>query len=346
MTSLLSLLAIAAAQDCPDAAAAVRDATEQLLLLDDTQTQAALDRVRASLSCRPIDADSLVRFWLLDGALKHTGGDEAGARVSFATAAGVDPAVWMSDLGPALEAVYREVATPTGEGTLDVRGVDGYTLRVDGRVRTVPTTLGAGQHLLQVLDGEAVIHHRDVVVIAGQGSVVDPQLPAKVAPAKVRAPKPTNTADGPSTAVRLHGAAGFGMAWGDEIANAGLVETASKPHVPVELGLSLERGPWWVRGQLGLAPLLSDHLLYLANDDVAAIRSFREAGLTAGAKVAGFRAGALVQAMMPSRTGLRLAVSQSIAGPFAVEARAGINLHSARSPEPAVSGLLVWRPTL
>jgi hypothetical protein len=168
------LLALAQAQECPDATAALNDAVQQLILLDEEQLADDLRQIDTSLGCDWIDPDSLATLWLLRGAQSQLAGDDRGTRDAFAMAQFIAPDLWLDALGGPLKAIYdEEKATARPQSRLDLTGVGNTTVRIDGKVRQLPVPLVVGTHVLQIgVDGK-VVEHRDVVIVAGQGVVID-----------------------------------------------------------------------------------------------------------------------------------------------------------------------------
>ena len=208
------------------------------------------------------------------------------------------------------------------------------------RLVLVTDALTPGTHVVQIGKGETVEERRDVVILAGQGAMLD----LGRAEVPVEPPKPSG-AD-LDVGLSLWGAAGFGLAAGEAFDIDGQVEPATKLAVPLEAGAVLELGPAWLRIQGGWAPLLGGSLLYLSGDEVKGAPGFIQVGGAAGASFAGFQAGALGALTVPSRTSLRGLVGRDIVGPMGVELRGGVNLHPARSAEPAVELLVRVQPSL
>lgn len=338
---LALLIALAHAQDCPDAAATLSDAVEQLILFDETALAADLDQVDDSMNCAWIDPDTLATWWLLRGAQHQLAGDEDATRDAFAMAQFVAPDLWIDALGAPLRAIYdEEKAKARPRSKLDLTGIGDATIRIDGKVRSLPAPLTPGTHVVQIGKGETVEERRDVVILAGQGAMLD----LGRAEVPVEPPKPSG-AD-LDVGLSLWGAAGFGLAAGEAFDIDGQVEPATKLAVPLEAGAVLELGPAWLRIQGGWAPLLGGSLLYLSGDEVKGAPGFIQVGGAAGASFAGFQAGALGALTVPSRTSLRGLVGRDIVGPMGVELRGGVNLHPARSAEPAVELLVRVQPSL
>jgi len=336
------LFSLASAQVCPDATTTLNDAVQQLILLDEEAFTAELERLDRSLSCAWIDPENLAMLWLLRGAQRHLSGDEAGTREAFATAQAIAPDLWLDVLGGPLRATYDdELRKPRPKGQLDLTGVGDATVRIDGKARQLPVSLIAGTHLLQIgVDGEVVERH-DVVVVADQGAVVD--LGRQPAPVEV-----PESPEGLANAVGLSlwGGAGFGFVQGEAVTAGGRTEPARKLSLPLETGAALHLGPAWVRGQASWAPLLQGQLLYLSGEEVRDTSSFLHLGGAVGASVAGFHAGVLGTATLPSRVGLRGLLGRDLIGPMGVELRGGVNLHPARSAEPAFEAVVRVQPQL
>jgi len=338
---LAFLLAAAFAQDCPDAASALNDAVEQLILLDETQLAADLDQVDDSFACAWTDPDALATWWLLRGAQHQLSGDEASTRDAFAMAQSIAPDLWLDALGGPLKAIYdAERAKARPRSKLDLTNAGNATVRIDGKVRALPVPLVPGTHLVQIGAGNTVEERRDVVIVVGQGAVVDLERSEAV----VATPKPPR--EGELVGFDLWASTGFGVAAGDEIEANGEVEAATKLSIPLEAGAVLRIGPGWLRAQASWAPLLGGQLLYLSGDEVRRTGAFTQFGAAAGASFVGFHAGALGAVTIPSRTSVRGLIGRDIVGPLGVEVRGGANLHPARSAEPAFEVMVRVQPTL
>jgi hypothetical protein len=338
---LAYLIASALAQDCPDAASALNDASEQLILLDEGQLAEDLDLVDQSFGCAWTDPDVLATWWLLRGAQRQLAGDEAATREAFAMAQSIAPDLWLGALGATLRAIYDdEKAKARPRSNLDLTGVGSATVRIDGKVRSLPVPLVPGTHLVQIGTGDTVEERRDVVIVVGQGAVID----LGRTEASVAEPKPPR--DGRLVGFDLWGATGIGLAAGETIEANSEVEGATKVSVPLEVGAVLTVGPGWLRAHASWAPLLGGQLLYLSDNEVRSTGAFTQVGASAGASFAGFHAGALGAITIPSRTTFRGLVGRDIVGPLGVEVRGGANLHPARSAEPAFEVLVRFQPTL
>ncbi len=338
---LAFLLSTALAQDCPDAASALNDAVEQLILLDEVQLAADLDQVDDSFGCAWTDPDALATWWLLRGAQHQLAGDDPSTRDAFAMAQSIAPDLWLDTLGGPLRAIYdEERAKARPRSKLDLTHTGNATVRIDGRVRALPVPLVPGTHLVQIGEGGVVDERRDVVIVVGQGAVID--LGREEAPTST--PKPPG--EHVLVDLDLWASTGFGFAAGEEIEANGEVEAATKLSIPLEAGAVLRMGPGWVRAHASWAPLLGSQLLYLSADDVRSTGSFTNVGAAVGASFAGFHAGALGALTIPSRTSVRGLIGRDIVGPLGVEVRGGANLHAARAAEPAFEIMIRVQPKL
>ena len=337
------LVGLAWAQDCVEVAPTLRRAQESLLLMEDQETLRALDEVRDAFGCRFISTENLTRYWLLRGAQAYLAGEE-GAADMFRSAHGVDPEVWIVDLGDDVHEAYRAaVGDAPPEGRLDVSGAPpGYVVHVDGRVRSLPAKVVAGEHLVQVgKDLDHVDMHRMALVVDGQMSVLDGTIEG------VEVPSDTSSAVG----LRAHVALGLQGTQGEEltrdVAGSPTTEPATKLSVPLELGLSVlpARGVW-LRGQLGVAPVMGGGLLYLGGDEVRAASTAIDVGLGGGVTLGSVDLGLLGGFSVPSRGVVRAVAAVPVVGPLAGELRVGTNIHPARGVEPGGSLHVVFRPAL
>ena len=267
---------------------------------------------------------------------------EAATRDAFVMALTIAPDLWLEALGEPLRKLYdEEKAKARPLSNLQLTNAGDATVRIDGRVRPLPVPLVPGTHLVQIGKGNAVEERRDVVILAGQGALLDLGRSLTVE-------KPTRPQSAPlDIGVSLWGAVGFGLAAGEALDVDGQSEPATKLAVPLELGATVELGPAWIRAQGGWAPLLGGgELLYLSGDEVRGAPGFIQAGGAAGASFEGFHAGALAALTIPSRTSLRALVGRDIVGPLGAEFRGGINLHPERAAEPAFELLVRIQPSL
>jgi hypothetical protein len=222
---LLLLLSLALGQDCADATIAINEATEHMLLLEDDQVAESLAQIESTFSCAWLTPAQLASYWLLQGATQKISGNESKARDAFAMAQAVSPDLWLAALGPDLKQLYDdEAAKARPKGGLDVINVTGYTVRIDGLVRPLPTQVTPGIHILQV-GKTGVEESRRVVSIAGQGTVVDMAL-SEPEPSKPSA------SDSINIGLDLHAGVGMGVALGEETVASGQTEAANKLSLP------------------------------------------------------------------------------------------------------------------
>jgi len=340
------LVALAWGQDtCPEYGPTLRRAQDNLLLMEDAAALAALDETERAFGCRLVTDDHLAHYWLLRGARRHLAGDVTAAEAYFRSAASVDPEAWVVDLGPALRDAYDEaVASMPDTGEIDVVGVpDDYLVRVDGRTRSLPVSLAAGDHLVQVgPTPDDVAMHRMALIVSGQGSVIDAGLVDDAAePPEV---------DPTGVGVRAHVAAGMQATVGEaltrDVDGSSVTEPATKVLVPLELGLALTGTPWWVRAHLGVAPVVGGGLLFLGSGEVRSASTAVMVAASGGVGLGPVDLGLLAGATVPSRTVVRAVAAAEVVGPLAAELRVGTDLHPARGVEPGGSLHLVFRPTL
>jgi hypothetical protein len=337
---LLLLIATARAADCRPIDEIGASARQALLVADLDGAREQLAQVEHALGCGAVaDPATLARLWLVEGVFAALDGREEEALVPLHAARVLDPGVWDDVWGESLRALWDRAAPGAeGSGVVDLVPpvAAPWAVFVDGRASSLPATLPAGLHAVQI-GAEDVVHHGVVVLVAaGEQTHVShllPNVPPRPAPPPAPAPALSGS---PFAGLALEGAVG------DPVSAPTLdpTEPGAKLVLPVELGAVLRAGPAWLRGTAAVGPLLGGAWVYRKGQAVDAEpgRSPVAVGATLalGATVGRVDLGASFGAQWPSRLPARLVASLPLGAlPLRLEGRGGLNVVTDRPAEPA-----------
>lgn len=173
---------------------------------------------------------------------------------------------------------------------------------------------------------------------------VDPppvQAPPPVAPAEPVAPSPAE----PSLALRVVVGAGLAVAAGPPVLVGEAQEPSARLWAPVEAGVQLDAGRGWVRVLGSVLPMLNGQHVFTVDGALRTSRVGGGASVSGGGAIGPVRVGALVGVRLPSRVVTQAlgAVELHRAG-LGLELRAGVDLTTASTVEPAFDLLLVFAP--
>ncbi len=151
---LVLLLARPALAACPEPAAALEEARQAVLALEEERSRAAITQVEAAYACGPwVSPEDLGRLWLVVGARAALTNRPGESLDAFAAAARVAPGLWDEDLGPQLRAVYDQAsarsAQPPGEVHVNPEPT-GLQVALDGQRVSAKHLAPGGLHLLQI----------------------------------------------------------------------------------------------------------------------------------------------------------------------------------------------------
>jgi hypothetical protein len=197
----------------------------------------SLERIAGAVAARPdaaerpcarLDAPTVARFWLAEGAAASLSGSSDAAARAFQAAARVDAARWTPAFGATLRAEWEWAAQlPTASAAIALEpATEGWPTWLDGLARAFPADTTAGLHLVQI--GEPPAWGAIVLVPANETFVVRvPDLGVALAPDATLEPAPRRH---PRAAFVAGGAvcvaAGGALAWmaeqkDDDLARAG-----------------------------------------------------------------------------------------------------------------------------
>lgn len=213
------LLATASWAACPAPAQAIRDASDDLVRYFLRDAELSLTEAVAGFGCTgPAAPSDLASFWLAR-AMIWSFLDDARAGQAFAAARAVDPTTWEPEFGAPARAQWEGATSPSGVGTLVLRGVVSTDWVVVDGAAHAGEDLVAGLHVLQVGQGDLARFARliqidsgtevEVVVPEGSGAAPTMQLASATLFADLRAPI-TRTGsrytdgDGDTLSWRLH----------------------------------------------------------------------------------------------------------------------------------------------
>lgn len=351
-----TLATATAAPDC-DVDTSVSEAIEALLIGDASAARAALDRAGTALACdAPAQADTLGRWWVVDGVLRHQEGDLQGAADSFASAARLAPQLWLPGLSEELRAAYDAAELPAGTGLIVISPDPGdRPVWIDGAPMTsaeVPT----GLHVIQVGEpGGAPVFASTLWVGDGLTHAVETGLPPAALPPGSDTPEGPGGPEGPEgpggpeapersggPRLQIHLLTGGRAAIGGALASGADQEPATKLSIPLEVGVGLAGPGWWFRLHGGVGPLIGGRYLSAdpAGNPIATPLHVDAGGALAG-QLGAVHLGLLGAVHWPSRIAARaLAGWSPTDGPWLLELRGGANLPTERAPEPAVELLI------
>jgi hypothetical protein len=327
---LLMGLASAAEPPCREPALMVDRALLQARNMDPAGAESALKEAELAFACSgPAAPALLARFWVIEGIIGVFKNDEAW-KDDFGAAARVAPDVWIDDFGRDMREKYDSVrGLPVDAGTLDVSAPlgAGWALWIDGQPATVPLSLPAGLHLLQIGFPEGESRFARMVYVPGGGSLaVEHELTGP-------APKAAVVIQG-DLHVAIGADAGFGPR--TEVLKGGepLVESMAKPVLPLELGYRMAIGKAWVRLHGDVAPLVVGKFVYRGDPEPqTTIWSFG-GYLSGGVDLGAFAFGGMAGLSVPGRVKTRATASVDLGkSGFVLEARAGVNFLTDRTPE-------------
>ena len=151
MTGLLLLISTALADPCPQVEPLVAAVEGHILELNLTEAQAQIDAVDVALRCGHVTtAAVLARFWLAQGALKASLGQE-GAEDAFGHAQRISPDTWVEAYGPLFREIWESTALlDPGAGVVVVEPLPtSAEVWIDGGTVGFEAPTWAGRHLVQ-----------------------------------------------------------------------------------------------------------------------------------------------------------------------------------------------------
>ncbi|MDG1478849.1 MAG: hypothetical protein P8R54_04625 [Myxococcota bacterium] len=177
---VLSLVALAVAEDCEDTAALALEARLMMLegRLEDADDR--LQRAQRSLGCgeRP-RAQDLSELYLSSATRRVLDNDPIAADVAFVAAHRTDPSRWDPTLGDALRAQYDQAvsaalstAEDTGELYIDALP-RGYHSALNGVETVFPISLPSGEYLVTISDRVETRYGKIVYIPPGEIREID-----------------------------------------------------------------------------------------------------------------------------------------------------------------------------
>lgn len=175
MQILLLSLSVAQAEPCQPRDLAADAVAAVTAVIDDELEQAIATSQAgvASLECadRVPNPEDLASLWQAMGTAQLSLGDLKGAEASLRQAAAVNPGWFNERLGPRARAAWAGVRVGEPAALRASPMPATATLVVDGLPRQdQPVELAAGTHLVQVLDGEALVLTRVLTLEPGQSA--------------------------------------------------------------------------------------------------------------------------------------------------------------------------------
>lgn len=328
---MLALIGLALA-DC-DPAAALEDARGALGSLNLSGADGHLARAVEALECGRAPEGFLPELLTLEGVSAGLAGREADASERFGHARALGaPAPDFTPYGGAIAALWTDAVPPTGETALSLAPAPGarWRVEVDGeRVTTWPVSVGAGAHLVQVLDGERRPHFARIVLGSpGQLVSVEHGLPDR---------PPAAVPDG-SAQVHLTAGLGLDVASGsrDEIRIDGetIVEPSARVVTAVDVGLVVRLDPVWGRFTGGLGTLVGGRHLFTLGDEPGSARLVWGAEIGGGLRVGRLTPGLVAGVRLPSRARVRLVTGIALTDQVAIEPTVGVHVLTLGPAEP------------
>jgi hypothetical protein len=315
-----------------------------LFAADFGTTETKLRALEGALSCGPLaEVELLARMWLLEGAwYTRQGAPDQGAD-SFRAAARISAATWVSGYGSELRAAYESAiaSSAAGSTTLVVEpDIFRWIGAIDGEVTRFPATVAPGLHLVQVGASESDVRFSRIVVAFPDSPVVvvtglhEPTgTEVRPAPAPVAGPAPRKVVQHPPLA--LHAAVGASASFGADPEGD---ETGAKLAIPLEAGVVWHPiNPLWTRVALTGGPLLTGAYPWTDGDVATTSPSLLGAHAAGGFAANQGGLGLLAGWQWPGRAAIRGVLYGALPKvPIRVEARIGLNVPTAGTPETAI----------